>query len=142
MRVLQTCCLILVTSIFSYGQKAILTGSVYDANGALITGAKIVAVNERLEKFESLTDEKGEYKLNLPFKRYESNSNFRVSKYLLKAEAKHFEPFEIKDFKFVPSYKGQMNLDFALDIQPIVDEIIVEKPKKQTNNNKRKTINN
>ena len=142
MKVLQVLTLIFGLTIFANSQTSILSGSVYDAYGALIIGAKIVAVNERFEKFESFTDDKGEYKLNLPFKRYDSTGNFKVSKYILKVEAKHFEPFEIKDFKFVPSYKGQMNLDFALDIQPIIDVITVENNKKQTNKTKRTTINN
>ena len=135
MKVLWMLALIVGFAVFANAQTAILSGIVYDANGAVIVGAKVTAfalIDEKLQKFETATDDNGEYKLSLPYKKYDSSSDFKVSKYFLRAEAKHFELFEIRDFKFVPSYKGQMNLDFALDIQQPLGTIKVDSSKNKT----------
>jgi len=98
---------------------SILSGSVYDANGALIIKAKVTAINEKGEKFETLTNDTGIYVLNLPFNLYDTSKSvidFKIAKYEIIVESEYFEKFIIKDFKFVPSYKGKMNLDFALDL--------------------------
>ena len=98
--------------------QAILSGTVYDANGAVIPQTIVIAINERGEKFATLANSEGIYVLNLPFNRYNSKSSagFKVAKYAISAEQKHFDKFVLKDFKFVPSTNGKMNLDIALDV--------------------------
>jgi hypothetical protein len=110
--------LILGSTVFAFAQKAVLSGTVYDANGAVIPETIITATNEKGEKFATLTNGEGFYVLNLPFNQYESKSSagFKVAKYAISAEQKHFEKFVLKDFKFVPSTNGKMNLDIALDV--------------------------
>lgn len=96
--------------------EAILTGTVFDANGAVIPGVKVIAVNQKGEKFETKTDENGEYNLKLPFFEYKADYRFKIGKYEITVEAAPgFEKAVLKDFKFVGKYNGKMNLDFALD---------------------------
>ncbi len=128
MRVLLTLAFIFGLVFLVNAQTATLKGRVYDANGAIIIGAKVKAINGSSNIFEATVDKYGEYKLDLPFTQYNSSPEFRVSRYLIKVEAQYFESFEIKDFRIVPSYKGEMNLDFALDVQTTVD--IIEAPSK------------
>ncbi len=171
MKVLQILVLIFGLSVFANSQaraKVFLSGNVYDANGALIIGTKVTAINEKGEKFESITDDEGKYVLNLPFKIYNSDADFKVAKFDITAEHKHFEKLVLKNFKFVPSYKGKMNLDLALDVkentncgaggciqyerqpielstQKVIDKIIqrdLEKLPKAQNKTKRKNKNN
>ncbi|MEK7724020.1 MAG: carboxypeptidase-like regulatory domain-containing protein [Acidobacteriota bacterium] len=129
--------LILGLNVFINAQTAVLTGLVYDATGAVIIGAKVSAktlINKKLQTFETKTDADGEYKLDLPFQFYDTkspNGDFKISEYTIKVESPHFEPFELKDFKFVPSYKGQMNLDFALDVQSSINIITIDSTKKK-----------
>ncbi len=63
--------------------SSVLSGIVYDANGAVIVGAKVIATNEKGEKFQTLTNEEGVYVLNLSFNSYDSKTsfNFRMAKY-------------------------------------------------------------
>ncbi|MBA4123672.1 MAG: hypothetical protein H0X72_14565 [Acidobacteria bacterium] len=46
-----------------------------------------------------------------------ASANFKTAKYEITVDMENrgFEKFVLKDFKFVPSYKGKMNLDIALD---------------------------
>lgn len=120
MKILQVLVLIFGLTVFANAQKADLSGKVYDAVGALIVNAKITAINEKGEKFISKTDNNGKYILSLPFNQYDPKSSsaaFKVAKYEIEIDGSHlgFEKVNLKDFKFVPSFEGQMNLDFALD---------------------------
>lgn len=123
MKVLRILVLILGCVIFVKTQtndKTVLTGIVYDANGALIPAAKVLAINEKGEKFEALTNDEGVYVLRLPFNAVETKSSvdFRIAKYeiIVDLTNRGFEKFVLKDFKFVASYTGKMNLDIALDV--------------------------
>lgn len=118
MKFLQVLVLIFGLSIFAGAQKAILSGTVYDANGSVVPKVKIAAINEKGEKFEGVTNDEGVYILNLPFNLYDSKTttNFRIAKYLLVIDkANGFDKFLLKDFKFVPAYSGKMIFDLALD---------------------------
>jgi hypothetical protein len=119
MKVLQILVLILVFVVTENAQTSILSGTVYDANGAVIPETKITAINQKGEKFETLTNDEGFYFLDLPFTRYDSKLffDFVMAKYEIIVDRENwgFEKFVLKDFRFVPSYKGKMNLDIALN---------------------------
>ena len=97
--------------------KAVLSGTVYDANGAVIPDAVVSVTNEKGENFATLANGEGIYVLNLPFNLYDTKkTDFRLMKYEIIVRKEHFEKFVLKGFKFVPSTKGKMNLDIALDL--------------------------
>jgi len=119
MKILQILVLIFGLVIFADALKAVLSGTIYDANGAVIPETKITAINEKGEKFETKTNSEGIYVLNLPFNLYDTrtSSNYKIAKYEIVVDReKGFEKFVLKEFKFVPTYKGKMNLDIALDV--------------------------
>jgi hypothetical protein len=129
-----------------YGQRsdefATLSGNVYDANGALIVGAKVTAINEKGQKFETRTNDEGVYILSLLFNPYYSTANFKIAKYEIIIDAAGFEKNSIKEFKFIPSSKGKMQLDFALNVKTYVDPIILDSTKKKENKSIKKKGNN
>ncbi len=121
MKVLQI--LILIVSLFVAvnAQNTILTGTLYDATGAVIPKEKVAAVNDKGEKFEVLTNDNGVYSLSLPFNYYDakkSSANFRIAKFeiIVNLEHRGFEKFSVKGFKLVPANSGKMNFDIALDL--------------------------
>lgn len=122
MKILQILVLTLVLLVLTVGavaQKAVLSGTVYDANGAVIPETKITATNEKGEKFETVSNSEGIYILNLAFNQYDTrkSADFEIAEYEITVEReKGFEKFVLKKFKFIPSYKGKMNLDIALDV--------------------------
>ncbi len=168
MKVLQILVLIFGFVVLANAQKAILSGTVYDANGAVILDTKITAINDRGEKFKALTNDEGIYILDLPFDLYDrkTSAGFKIAKYEITVEHKHFKKYLLKDFNFVPSYKGKMYLDIALDVdnsncgvagclpnlQPVespdlkISDKILQKPleelPKEQNKTKRKNKNN
>jgi len=100
--------------------NSILSGTVYDAVGAVMSEVKVTAINEKGEKFEAMTNDDGVYSLSLPFNSYDaktSSANFRITKFEIIVDLEHrgFEKFSVKDFKFVPAYSGKMIFDIALD---------------------------
>lgn len=111
---------------FANARNAVLSGNVYDANGSLIVQAKVTAINERGEKFETLTNDEGIYVLNLPFNQYNSKDNFKIAKYEITVTKEGFEKNLMRDFKFVPSSKSKMNLDFALDVSVKINPILID----------------
>lgn len=142
MRVLQILSLILGLTVFANAQTAILTGTVYDANGSVIVGAKITAITQidgRLQKFEKKTDYDGVYYLYLPVSHYSSKEtiDFKNAKYILLVEANGFGRVEYRGLNFMFPTKGKMNLDFTLSIQQPTDTIKVD-----SNKNKTKRKNN
>ena len=111
-------------------KTGILTGTVFDPNGAVIPGTKITAVNQKGEKFETLTNEDGEYVLKLPFNEYAPTYKFKVAKYEITVlKDNGFAATVVKDFKFVSGFTSQMRLDFALDVAVIIDTIPVSRKK-------------
>lgn len=124
MKFLQILVLILGLAALVNAQKAILTGTVYDANGAVIIKAKVTAVNQKGEKFEAFTNDEGIYVLTLPYKDYDSTPNFKIAKYDITVDRENFgfEKFVLKDFKFVGKFNVQMNIDFALDVSAMNPE--------------------
>ena len=122
MKVLRILVLIFGLTVFVNAQKATLSGTLYDAVGAVIPEVKVTAVNERGEKFETVTNDDGVYSLSLPYNLYEartSSANFRIAKFeiIIDLEYRGFEKFLIKEFKFIPAYSGKMFFDIALDVK-------------------------
>lgn len=121
MKILQILVLMLGLFIITNAQKSTLTGSVYDANGAVIIDAEVTAINKKGEKIIAKTSENGFYVLELPYNPYNpsssGNNGFKIAEYDIIVESEYFERFVLKNFKFVPSYKGKMFLDFALNIK-------------------------
>lgn len=118
MKFLQILVLIFGFVVFTNAQKAILSGTVYDANGAVIPKTRIIATNEMDESFETLANDEGMYSLNLPFNDYSSRKspNFKIMKYEIRVNNENgSDKFVLKDFMFVPTSKGKMNFDIALD---------------------------
>ena len=120
MKILQILVLMFGLTVLANAQKAILSGTLYDANGAVIPEVKVTAVNEKGEKFEAVTNDDGVYSLSLPYNRYESgtsSANFKIAKFeiIVDLQYRGFEKFVVKDFKFIPAYSGKMIFDIALD---------------------------
>jgi hypothetical protein len=122
MKVLQVLLVLFCVAVGVSAQKTILTGTVYDANGAVIVKSKVAAVNPQGEKFEALTNNEGIYELNLPYKR---TSYFKAAKYDVTVEAHGFETLTLKDFKVIGGFTGKMQLDLALDVLVMIQPVSV-----------------
>ena len=48
-------------------QITLITGTVYDVNGAVIVNASVTATDQKNQKFETRTNDDGIYNLKLPF---------------------------------------------------------------------------
>jgi hypothetical protein len=131
MKILQILVLIFCLVVVANAQKAILTGSIYDPGGAVIVKSKVTAINQKGEKFEALSNEEGVYVLNLPLDKYKPILDQKITKYEIVVEGLGFEKFVLKNFKFVGATKGQMYLDFALDVGAMIDTISVPTKKKK-----------
>lgn len=99
-----------------------LTGTVYDANGAVVVGAKVTAVSTDVKKFGTVSNEEGVYFLTLPFYKYVPNRGFKEAKYDISVERTGFKRSLITGFVFVPSQFGKMTLDIGLEILSASDE--------------------
>ncbi len=93
-----------------------LTGSIYDATGAVVVRAKVTAIGFGGKKFEAFSDDRGIYFLVLPFNKYESVRPFTESKYDIIVEGAGFKKSETKGYVFIPSQFGEMHLDVGLEI--------------------------
>ncbi|MDQ3801509.1 MAG: carboxypeptidase-like regulatory domain-containing protein [Acidobacteriota bacterium] len=158
MKVLQILVLIFGLVVFANAQtkeRTVLTGTVYDVNGAVIPRMSVVFVNQKGERFETTTDENGGYWYYLPVSKYETISNAGgsdVSAILNEYEITFSNPnsgfrqFVIKNFILA----GKMQLDVALapraNLEPgIADGILQRQLKKlpqEQNKSKRKKKNN
>jgi hypothetical protein len=120
MKILRILASIMMLSIFVHAQTSVLTGTVYDATGAVIPKVKITVTNEKKENFETVTSGEGVYVLNLLYNPYDTKNafNFKIMKYEIRVEkANGFDEFVLRDFRFIPSSdKGKMYFDFALDV--------------------------
>jgi hypothetical protein len=106
------------------GPTMVLTGVVYDINGAVIVnGTRVVAESGDAGRRETSTNEEGVYKFVLP-----------LSTYKIKVSAPGFCPRQIEDFILVNSTHGKMSLDFVLEVAgPCKQEKITEEePKRRT----------
>lgn len=104
-------------------ENTLLTGTVYDATGAVIVNAT-VTVSDKIHRFETRTNDDGVFKLSVPANLYVSSDHkFRVAKYDVSVIAHGFERSILTGFKIVP---GKMQLDVALDVLVIVNTIETE----------------
>jgi hypothetical protein len=87
-------------------QKMVLTGVVYDINGAVIVnGARVSARSADGKEYDSATDTEGIYWITLP-----------LGNYKVEARATWFCPTRIDSFRVVNSTHGKMSLDFVLEV--------------------------
>jgi hypothetical protein len=66
MKFLQILVLVVGLVVSVNAQKAILSGTVYDSNGAVILGTKVYATNAKGWKIETIVNTDGNYLLELP----------------------------------------------------------------------------
>lgn len=106
-------------------ETSVLTGTVYDAQGAVITGATVVAKNSTSGKtFIATTGDDGAYVLNLPYEKYDASiSSFNEAKYDLKVEAHGFKTVEMKDYVFMRPQCGRMQLDIGMEVRVNINTI-------------------
>lgn len=115
-RVLLTPLVVLLLSVVALAQgrapaqtgkpTTILTGAVYDVNGAVIvSGTRIVASGTVGGAYEATTNDEGIYKIELP-----------LGVYKIKVSAPGFCPSQMERFRVVNSTYGKMSLDFVLEI--------------------------
>src|SRR4051812_46127600 len=72
-----------------------LAGKVFDAYGAIVSGAKITAVDANGSKYKTSTDQAGNYELTLPCDRPDRpRPDFKLPKYDIKVEAVGFKVSE------------------------------------------------
>lgn len=93
-----------------------LTGTIYDAQGSVIVGAKVTALSPDGKKYQTATKNDGVYVLELPYRKYDSGGTFMETKYDLVVESPGFRRSETKGYVFIPSQFGRMMLDIALGI--------------------------
>jgi hypothetical protein len=117
--------LVLIFGLVVFGNaqmkdRAVLTGTVYDVNGAVIPRMSVVFVNRKGERFETTTDENGDYWYYLPVSKYETISNAVGSdvpaildtyEITFSNSNSGFRKLVIKDFILA----GKMQLDVALE---------------------------
>ncbi len=100
-------------SSFEYVSE--LKGTLFDANGAVVAGAKVTAKNDAGRTFNATSNANGEYTLELPYNRYDRSQGFREATYTITVEQAGFTRNPI-EYVFVPSQFGSMNLDIGLMI--------------------------
>ncbi len=111
----------------------ILTGAVYDINGAVIVGTSIITYGTGGKNYETTTNAEGIYKINLP-----------LGIYKIKVSAPGFCSFQVERFVVVNSTYGKMSLDLVLEVSEPQEgckpETTIEKKSKRKAEKKSKTI--
>ena len=116
-RALAVLCILFVFFGQAISQKSSeLSGTVYDPYGAVVVGAKVTALATDGKKFLAVTDDRGVYRLTLPYNPYVSAPEFRISRYDLVVESLGFRRSETKGYAFIPSQFGKMTLDIGLEV--------------------------
>lgn len=105
MKFLQILVLILGFAIYADAQKIALSGVLYDANGAVIVGATVKAINKKGDGFETRSNDEGIYIINL------SPEIYKIS-----FEQPGFKKFIIDNLRIVNSTYGKINQDIVLDV--------------------------
>lgn len=105
MKVLRILVLIFGLTVFANAQKTVLSGTVTDQVGAVISKAKIKISGNKNQNFVVETNDEGNYKISLS-----------EGIYSIKFEISGHKSFTIKNYR-VSSY-GTMKLDVALYANP------------------------
>jgi Carboxypeptidase regulatory-like domain len=105
-------------------KKVVLTGKVYDFNGAVIMSSRVVAENSAGEDYQATTNGEGVYEIELP-----------IDIYAIKVDAPGFCSSRVRFFRVRNSLSGVMPLDFVLDVsdghRPCKQKTMIDKePKK------------
>lgn len=100
-----------------------LTGTIFDAQGSVIAGAKIKAVDATGKTYETISNGEGDYVLKLLFRKYDNKctNKCRSSRYDISAQSPGFEITRINGYIFIPSQFGKMRMDIALETLPPTD---------------------
>ena len=113
MKVLQILVLIFGLTVFANAQKVILSGTLADETGAVISNTKITATNTSGKTFLAYTNDDGIYQLEI------SNGIYSIE-----FEAAGFKIYKIEKYKVAPIIKGKMNLDVVLEVRDCNDPLI------------------
>lgn len=94
-----------------------LTGTVYDLFGAVVPGALVKAIDSSGKVLEAKTNADGLYVLSLRPNDYDPkvSADLKAARYDIVVTVPGFRESLTKAFAFVPSYKGSMYLDIALE---------------------------
>lgn len=109
--------------------ETVLSGTVYDDNGAVIPKAVIKAVGNDKKEVTAKTNDDGSFEIKL----FPGNYSIQVES----VEVKGFQNFKIEKYRIASFYKGKMNLDIVLEVRPCDDceltvtgsETVINKPK-------------
>ncbi len=104
MKVLQILVLIFGLSVFANAQKIVLSGVIYDSQGAVVVGTNVKLTNEKGESFETKSNDEGIYSINL-----------LPEIYKVSFEQSGFRKTIINNFKIVDSTYGKINHDVVLE---------------------------
>jgi hypothetical protein len=103
----------------SVAKKVLLTGTVYDVNGAVIISSQVVARSSRGEEFQTTTNTEGIYQLELPPDVYKIEANapgFCPKKVEMFRVRKSSQVVERLSARTMPVLQKQ--LDFVLEVSP------------------------
>lgn len=105
-------------------KKVVLTGTVYDTNGAVIPFSHVLAQNSAGKEYRTMTNDEGIYKIELP-----------IDIYAIKVDAPGFCPSRVRFFRVRKSPSGATPLDVVLEVtdgdQPCKEKTMIDKePKK------------
>ena len=109
MKGLQILVLILVLAGFANAQNTVLTGRVYDWQGAVILGIKIKAKDKSGKFYTAKQNDDGVYSVELP-----------KGVYSLEFQSMDFKTFKIKKYRVVKAHQNKMYLDVVLEAGKLV----------------------
>lgn len=106
-------------------KKVILTGTVYDTNGAVIPFSHVLAQNSAGKEYRTMTNDEGIYKIVLA-----------IDIYAIKVDAPGFCPSRVRFFRVRKSPSGATPFDVVLEVadgdQPCKEKTMIDRePKKQ-----------
>src|ERR1700694_4197184 len=106
-------------------KKVVLTGKVYDINGAVIMSSQVMAEKSAGKEYQATTNREGVYKIELP-----------IDIYAIKVDAPGFCPSRVRLFRVRNSASGASSRDIVLEVadgdQPCKQKTMIDKePKKQ-----------
>ncbi len=113
----------------SVDKKVVLSGTVYDANGAVITFSHVLAQSPAGKEYRATTNGEGVYKIELP-----------TDIYAIKVDAPGFCPSRVRFFRVRNSPSGATPFDVVLDVadgdRPCKQKTMIEreprKPQRRT----------